>query len=62
MIQLIPVFGFGDITTKGTSVFPFFPDGRPCNGFQEVLSRYSEIAPQVVLSGPSKMNFFFFAF
>lgn len=49
---LIPCFGFGDATTKDTGVFPFFPD-RPCNGFEEVLMRYAEIAPHVKLAGPT---------
>jgi len=51
--NLIPVFGFGDVTTKDKTVFPFFQDGRPANGFQEVLSRYDEITPRVALSGPT---------
>lgn len=34
--KLIPVFGFGDVKTGDKAVFPFNPDGRPCNGFQEV--------------------------
>jgi len=50
--KLIPCFGFGDITTKGSKVFPFLPD-RPCNGFQEVLKRYTEITPHIQLSGPT---------
>ena len=32
--QLIPCFGFGDLTTKGHGVFPF--DSRLCYGFEEV--------------------------
>jgi len=48
----IPVYGFGDITTKGNKVFPFIPD-RPCNGFEEALKRYNEITPQILLSGPT---------
>jgi len=51
--RLIPVFGFGDVTTKDTGVFPFFQDGRPCNGCGEVLARYAEIAPYAQLSGPT---------
>ncbi len=42
--HLIPTFGFGDVVTRDKSCFPFFPD-RPCNGLQEVLTRYQEIAP-----------------
>jgi len=51
--NLIPAYGFGDSTTTDKAVFPFFPDARPCNGFQEVLTRYTEITPQIVLSGPT---------
>jgi len=51
--KLIPAFGFGDATTRDTGVFPFFQDGRPCNGCAEVLSRYSEIVPYAQLSGPT---------
>jgi len=51
--HLIPVFGFGDVTTKDTGVFPFFPDSRHCRGFNEVLLRYTEITPGVKLSGPT---------
>jgi len=50
--KLIPCFGFGDVTTTDKSVFPFFPD-RPCYGFQEVLTRYTEITPGLALSGPT---------
>eukprot|EP00727_Mastigamoeba_balamuthi_P014355 m51a1_g9544 hypothetical protein (277) ;mRNA; r:852121-853505 len=51
--KLIPVYGFGDVTTTDKSVFPFYPDERPCNGVQEVLARYNEIAPHVTMSGPT---------
>jgi len=50
--KLIPVFGFGDVTTANTKVFPFFPD-RQCYGFQEALNRYNEITPNISLSGPT---------
>jgi len=50
--KLIPVYGFGDVTTQDKSVFPFFPD-RYCHTFQEVLQRYNEITPNVQLSGPT---------
>jgi hypothetical protein len=50
---LIPTFGFGDATTGDKSVFPFFPDARPCNGFEEVFTRYNEITPQIPLAGPT---------
>jgi E3 ubiquitin-protein ligase RGLG len=42
--NIIPAFGFGDLTTKGNSSFPF-TQGRGCHGFEEVLKRYNEITP-----------------
>jgi len=50
--HLIPAYGFGDKTTKDKSVFPFIPD-RPCNGFEEVLTRYNAIASTIIPSGPT---------
>jgi len=50
--NLIPVYGFGDITTKDSGVFPFF-EKRPCEGFAEVLDRYTQITPTRKLSGPT---------
>jgi hypothetical protein len=50
--RLIPAYGFGDLTTGGKSCFPFFPT-RPCVGLGEVLSRYTELAQTVTLSGPT---------
>ncbi|KAK9673167.1 hypothetical protein RND81_12G150600 [Saponaria officinalis] len=51
--NLIPCFGFGDVTTRDKYVFSFYPDHRPCNGFEEVLARYKEIIPYIKLSGPT---------
>ncbi|XP_075493725.1 LOW QUALITY PROTEIN: E3 ubiquitin-protein ligase RGLG2-like [Primulina tabacum] len=51
--NLIPCFGFGDASTHDRDVFGFYPDGRPCSGFEEVLSRYKEIVPNLKLSGPT---------
>jgi len=48
----IPTFGFGDITTKGTGVFPFLKNREP-NGVEQVLARYNEITPSVKLLGPT---------
>ncbi|KAJ8758863.1 hypothetical protein K2173_002642 [Erythroxylum novogranatense] len=49
----IPCFGFGDASTHDQEVFSFHPDERVCNGFEEVLSRYREIVPQLRLAGPT---------
>ncbi|XP_038704854.1 E3 ubiquitin-protein ligase RGLG2-like isoform X2 [Tripterygium wilfordii] len=51
--NLIPCFGFGDATTHDQDVFSFYPDGGVCNGFEEVLTRYREIVPQLTLAGPT---------
>ncbi|CAH9092291.1 unnamed protein product [Cuscuta epithymum] len=51
--NLIPCFGFGDASTHDQDVFSFYPDDRFCNGFEEVLSRYREIIPQLRLAGPT---------
>eukprot|EP00257_Ricinus_communis_P015147 XP_015573001.1 E3 ubiquitin-protein ligase RGLG3 isoform X2 [Ricinus communis] len=51
--NLIPCFGFGDASTHDRYVFSFYPDQRPCNGFEEALTRYREIVPYLKLSGPT---------
>ncbi|KAJ6821283.1 E3 ubiquitin-protein ligase RGLG2-like isoform X1 [Iris pallida] len=51
--NLIPSFGFGDASTHDQDVFSFYPDGRPCHGFPEALSRYREIVPVLRLAGPT---------
>lgn len=51
--NLIPCFGFGDASTHDQDVFSFHPDGRFCNGFEEVLSLYREIVPNLRLAGPT---------
>jgi hypothetical protein len=50
--NIIPAFGFGDISTKGDRCFPFTPN-RGCQGFAEVLRRYNEVAPTLTLHGPT---------
>ena len=51
--KLIPAYGFGDYSTSDKAVFSFFPNEQPCVGVLQVLQRYSEITPQVQLSGPT---------
>ncbi|KAG6509326.1 E3 ubiquitin-protein ligase RGLG5-like [Zingiber officinale] len=51
--NLIPCFGFGDVTTHDKDVFSFNPGHSPCNGFMEALQRYRELAPGIKLSGPT---------
>ncbi|KAJ7569909.1 hypothetical protein O6H91_01G099700 [Diphasiastrum complanatum] len=51
--NLIPCFGFGDASTHDQFVFSFYPDHRPCMGFEEALSRYRAIVPHLRLAGPT---------
>ncbi|CAI9112827.1 OLC1v1013320C1 [Oldenlandia corymbosa var. corymbosa] len=51
--NLIPCFGFGDASTHDQEVFSFYPDDRFCEGFEEVLTRYRELVPQLRLAGPT---------
>ncbi|KAL6143214.1 hypothetical protein ACLB2K_053909 [Fragaria x ananassa] len=51
--NIIPCYGFGDATTHDQDVFSFYPDDRHCNGFEEVLTRYREIVPNLRLAGPT---------
>ncbi|XP_057853516.1 E3 ubiquitin-protein ligase RGLG3 isoform X2 [Cryptomeria japonica] len=51
--NLIPCFGFGDVSTHDYTVFSFYEDHRPCHGFEEALSRYRQIVPHLSLSGPT---------
>lgn len=51
--NMIPCFGFGDASTHDHYVFSFYPDHRPCYGFEEVLARYRDIVPYLRLAGPT---------
>ncbi|XP_011652307.1 E3 ubiquitin-protein ligase RGLG1 [Cucumis sativus] len=51
--NLIPCFGFGDASTHDQDVFGFYPEGRFCDGFEDVLNRYREIVPHLRLAGPT---------
>lgn len=50
---LYPVYGFGDVTTGSRRVFSFKPDNESCDGVQEVLTRYQQLAQGIKLSGPT---------
>ncbi|KAJ8761264.1 hypothetical protein K2173_001320 [Erythroxylum novogranatense] len=51
--NLMPCFGFGDATTHDQEVFSFHPDHSPCHGFEEVLTCYRNIVPNLRLAGPT---------
>lgn len=51
--HLIPVYGFGDFTTQGESVFSFADNDRPCKGLVQCEQRYKDIARTVQLYGPT---------
>ena len=38
-------------TTHDQEVFSFYPEEKPCNGFEEVLQRYRELVPHLKLAG-----------
>ena len=50
---LIPVFGFGDKTTKDTAVFDVNKDKQPFKGMQAALEGYKAVVPTLTLSGPT---------
>ncbi|KAL5731285.1 RING-type E3 ubiquitin transferase [Ranunculus cassubicifolius] len=54
--NLIPCFGFGDVSTHDQEVFSFHSDHTSCHGFEEVLSCYKRIAPNLRLSGPTSFG------
>ncbi|KAK3105259.1 hypothetical protein FSP39_021021 [Pinctada imbricata] len=47
---IILAFGFGDASTRDRAVFPFRQQGY-CQGFNDVLDAYNQIAQNVKLSG-----------
>eukprot|EP00250_Pteridium_aquilinum_P019924 c24626_g1_i6 orf=396-1598(+) len=51
--NLIPCFGFGDVTTHDRNIFSFLPNQEPCTGFEEVLSCYKQLVPHLRLAGPT---------
>ncbi|KAK6229025.1 hypothetical protein SCA6_017976 [Theobroma cacao] len=51
--NLIPCLGFGDATTHDSEVFSFHSDHSSCHGFEEVLSCYKKIVPNLRLAGPT---------
>jgi E3 ubiquitin-protein ligase RGLG len=56
LLNIVFIFSFGDVSTKDQSCFPFFPDGRPCQGIQEALQRYTQLCSSVELSGPTNFG------
>ncbi|XP_073124150.1 E3 ubiquitin-protein ligase RGLG3-like isoform X2 [Henckelia pumila] len=54
--NLIPCFGFGDVTTHDRDVFSFYPDHSPCYGFEQALNRYREVVKGVKLAGPTSFG------
>lgn len=48
---LISIISLLAASTHDQDVFSFYSDGRFCNGFEEVLSRYREIVPNLKLAG-----------
>ena len=53
--HLIPVYGFGDVNSKDSTVFSLKPDGEPCYGFEDVLDCYNRACPIIQRSGPTSL-------
>ena len=51
--NLIPCYGFGDMSTRGDAVFSFLPNNTPAHGLQHVLQIYRQAVPHINLSGPT---------
>jgi len=51
--NLIPVYGFGDLTTYDSRVFSFLPGDQSLHHMASVLTRYNELTPHVKLAGPT---------
>ena len=51
--NMIPVFGFGDKTTKDNSVLDLNPEHKPFHGIKEAIERYTQVVPTLTLSGPT---------
>src|SRR3989338_3127076 len=54
--KVIPMFGFGDLTTKDQKIFGISGcrgDKNFPQGVEEVLQRYNEVTPMLTLAGPT---------
>jgi len=51
--RMIPVYGFGAANLGDDKLFSFNNNDAPCHGFQHVLQRYTSIAGQVLMAGPT---------
>eukprot|EP00210_Caulerpa_lentillifera_P007125 g6817.t1 len=51
--NLIPCYGFGDVTTQDRAVFSFLINNEPSHGLQSIIQRYQQLAEVVTLSGPT---------
>uniref|UniRef100_A0A7E4ZQ28 VWFA domain-containing protein n=1 Tax=Panagrellus redivivus TaxID=6233 RepID=A0A7E4ZQ28_PANRE len=49
---VVPVYGFGDATTGDWSVFKLKDEGQ-CRDLDEVLNVYTQVTPNIGLSGPT---------
>ncbi len=52
MPHLLPSLCSLSLLSLSLSLCSFFPD-RPARGFEEVLHRYRELVPKVVMAGPT---------
>jgi E3 ubiquitin-protein ligase RGLG len=51
--NLIPTFGFGDVSSKDHSLISFHPEERPIHTLDNVLVAYDSCIRSINLSGPT---------
>ena len=54
--QLIPCYGFGDASTKDTSVFSFVEGDRPCYGLNQAVEAYRSLVAPTSPGGKSAVR------
>lgn len=51
--ELIPCYGFGDVSARDHSLFSFGLGDQPVHTLENVLARYKQIVGRVRMSGPT---------
>ena len=53
MIILFPLLGLVTVIRRINESSHFYPDGKLCHGFGEVIYCYNQIVPNIILNGPT---------
>lgn len=54
--NLIPCYGFGDVSTRAQAVFSLQPGNQPSQGLQNLLLTYRRVVSSIQLSGPTSFG------